>query len=163
MNAYSIDRKSFQLTDNNQLLGELIYENLFFLNAEIKMPILNIFKIKPVGFFQTSIKVTKNETEIASLAMNWRGEIVISYHDGQDYVLKLNKFFYGKYIIENEKGEKIIQLDPKFNWREFHYNYDIEYSITDDDNLKDPLLLLLGVYGANYFIACMSGANAGMI
>lgn len=163
MNAHSIDKKTFQLTDNHQLLGEIIYENLFFLNAEIKLASSEVFKVKPIGLFQTSINVTQNEVEIAKLAMSWRGEIVISYKNCEEYVLKLNKFFYGKYIIENKKEEKIIQLDPIFNWREFQYTYNIDYKITDNNNSKDPLLLLLGVYAANYFIACMSGANAGIM
>ncbi|ESU21412.1 hypothetical protein FEDK69T_24790 [Flavobacterium enshiense DK69] len=163
MKAQSTDKKTFQLTENGQQLGELIYENLFFLNAEIKLTSSDVFEIKPVGLFQTSINVTQNGTEIAKLVMNWRGEIVISYQDGEEYVLKLNTFFFGKYIIENKKEEKIIQLDPKFNWREFHYNYDIVYNITDDNKSKDPLLLLLGVYATNYFVACMSGSSAGMM
>lgn len=163
MEAKSTDKKTFQLTENGQQLGQLVYENLFFLNAEIKLASLDVYEIKPVGFFQTSINVTKNGIEIAKLVMNWRGEIVISYQDGQEFVLKLNKFFYGKYIIENKNKEKIIQLDPRFNWREFQYNFDIAYNITDENKSKDTLLLLLGVYAANYFIACMSGANAGMM
>jgi hypothetical protein len=163
MEAKSIDKKTFQLTENGQQLGQLIYENLFFLNAEIKLASLEEYEIKPVGLFQTSINVTKNGIEIAKLVMNWRGEIVITYQDGQEFVLKLNKFFYGKYIIENKNKEKLIQLDPTFNWREFQYSYDIAYNITDDNKSKDTLLLLLGVYAANYFVACMSGASAGMM
>ena len=163
MEAKSTDKKTFQLTENGQQLGELIYENLFYLKAEIKLSNSEHYKIAPVGFFGTSLNVTKNGIEIANLVMNGRGQIVISYQDGQEFVLKLNAFFYGKYIIENKNQEKLIQLDPKFNWREFHYNYEISYNITDANKSKDTLLLLLGVYATNYFVACMSGANAGMI
>lgn len=163
MEAKSTDKKTFQLTENDKRLGELRYENLFFLRAEILLESKEHYEIKPSGLFQTSINVTKDGSEIAKLIMNWRGEIVISYQSGQEFILKLNTFFYGKYVIENKKGEKIIQLDPKFNWREFHYTYDIVYNITDDSNSKDILLLLLGIYAANYFVACMSGANAGMM
>lgn len=163
MTAQSNDKKTFLLSDDGRQLGALIYENLFFLNAEIKLVSSDVYKIKPVGFFQTSIYVTKNGADIAKLLMNWRGEIVISCQDGQEYVLKLNKFFFSKYIIENRNGENIIQLAPQFNWRAFQYNYDIAYNMSSDDTSKDPLLLLLGVYAANYFVACMSGASAGMI
>jgi hypothetical protein len=163
MKAHSIDRKTFELTDNNEVLGELIYDNSFFQNAQIRLKDTDLFKIRPAGFFQTSISVTQNGNEIANLVMNWRGEIVISYPDDREYVLKLNKFFFGKYFIENSNKEVIIQLDPRFNWREFHYNYDISYNLTEAQNSKDPLLLLLGVYAANYFVACMSGANAGIM
>ncbi len=162
MNAHSIDRKTFQLADDNQLLGELIYENPLFLNAEVKLAAA-VYQIKPVGVFQTSLQVTKEGSVIAKLAMNWRGEIVISYQHGEEYALKLNKFFHDKYVIENDSGEKIILLDAQFNWREFHYHYDIAYNIKDSNHSKDPLLLLLGVYATNYFVACMSGASAGMM
>jgi hypothetical protein len=162
MEAKSTDKKTFQLTEDGQHLGELIYENLFFLKAEIKLANSALYKIAPAGFWGTSINVTKNGTEIAKLVMTWRGQIVISYHDGREFVLKLNAFFHGKYIIENKNQEKLIQLDPKFNWREFHYNYDISYNITNEQS-KETLLILLGVYAANYFVACMSGANSGMM
>jgi hypothetical protein len=162
MEARSTDKKTFQLTENGQLLGELIYENLFFFKAVIKLSNSEFYKIEPAGFFGTSLTVKKNEDEIAKLVMNWRGQIVISYIDGREFVLKLHSFFSGKYIIENQNQENLIQLEAKFNWREFQYNYDISYNITNDGKSKDTLLLLLGVYAANYFIACMSGANAGM-
>lgn len=45
----------------------------------------------------------------------------------------------------------------------FYCKYDITYDITNDKEPKDKLLLLLGVYAANYFIATISGANAGLI
>lgn len=158
MEAKSTDKKTFQLTENGQPLGELIYENLFFLNAEIKLANAELYEIRPVGVFGTSIAVTKNGTEIADLKMNWRGQIVFTFHDGQQFVLKARGMFYNKYIIENKDEEKLIQFAPKFNWSKFHYNYDIAY----DEKPQDILLVLLGVYASNYFIAIMTGANAGM-
>ena len=35
MEAKSIDKRTFQLTENEKLLGELIYENIFFSKAEL--------------------------------------------------------------------------------------------------------------------------------
>jgi len=158
MEAISTDRKTFQLIDNGQQLGQLIYENLFLLKAEIKLTNGELYEIKTVGIFGTSITVTKNGTEIANLKMNWRGQIVFSFHDGQEFVLKAKGIFYNKYIIENREEEKLIQFDPKFNWSKFDYNYDITY----DKKPQDILFVLLGVYASNYFIAVMSGANSGI-
>ena len=158
MEAISTDRKTFQLIDNGQKLGELIYENLFLLKADIKLTNGELYEIKTVGIFGTSIAVTKNGMEIANLKMNWRGQIVFSFHDGQEFVLKAKGIFYNKYIIENREEEKLIQFDPKFNWSKFDYNYDITY----DKKPRDILFVLLGVYASNYFIAVMSGANSGL-
>lgn len=158
MEAKSTDKKTFQLTENDQQLGELIYKNLFSQKAEIKLTNAELYEIKPVGIFGTSITVTKNRVEIVNLKMNWRGQIVFTFQDGQEFVLKAKGMFYNKFIIENKDEEKIIQLDPHFNWSKFNYNYDITY----DEKQQDILFVLLGVYAANYFIASMSGSVAGM-
>ena len=159
MEAKSTDKKTLELTENGQQLGELIYESLFSLKAEIKLTNSDRYEVKPAGIFGTSITVTKNGAEIANLKMNWRGQIVFSFHDGQEFVLKAKgMFFHNKYIIENKAEEKLLQFDPKFNWNKFDYNYDITY----DKKPQDILLVLLGVYASNYFIASMSGALSGM-
>ncbi len=159
MEAKSKDRKTIQLTENGQQLGELTYENLFLLKAEIKLANSDLYEVYPVGIFGTSITVTKNGTEIANLKMNWHGQIVFSFQDGQEFVLKAKGIlFHNKYILENKDEEKLIQFDPKFNWSKFDYNYDIRY----DKKPQNILLVLLGVYASNYFIASMSGAMSGM-
>ncbi len=154
MEAKSIDKKTFQLIENKQLLGELIYQNLFYSKAEIKLPNSQIYQIKAIGIFRTSTTVTKNGAEIATLKMNWRGQMVIAFQDGQEYVLKRKGMFYNKYIIENKDKEKLITFDPKFNWKKFRYNYTITYNKKPDD----ILLILLGVYASNHIINAMSGS-----
>ena len=134
-------------------MGELIYENIFSYKAEIKLTNPELYQIKPIGIFGTNIVVTKNGAEIANLKMNWRGQIVFSFQDGQEFVFKAKGGFHNKYIVENKDEEKLIQFDPKFNWSKFNYNYDITY----DKKPQDILFVLLGVYASNYFIASMSG------
>lgn len=163
MNANSKDRKTFLLSDNDQLLGELNYETPFYLKAEIKIPNTETYKLAPVGFFGTSVAVTKDGNKIASLFMSWNGKIIITFQDEREYALKLSGLFQSQMILENKNQEKVIQFEPKFNWRDFYCKYDITYDITNDKEPKDNLLLLLGVYAANYFIATISGANSGLM
>lgn len=161
MHAHSEDRKTFQLADNDRLTGELIYEHLFDLKAQIKLPDTEVYHLTPEGFFGTSIVITQAGNKVGSLAMNWKGEIIITFQNGREYALKLNGLFHNKYVLENNKQESVLQIVPKFNWRQFHYNFHIGYDITNDKESKDYLLLLLAVYSANFFISAMSGANAG--
>ena len=67
MEAKSTDQKTFQLTEGRQLLGELIYENLFYTKAAIKLPPAERYEINQVDFFGTSLAVTKNGSEVANL------------------------------------------------------------------------------------------------
>ena len=107
MEAKSTDRKTLQLTENGQQLGELIYENLLsFLKAEIKLTNSDLYEVYPVGVFGTSISVIKNGTEIVNLKMNWRGQIVFSFQDGQEFVLKakgISKSYEGKKVIAPQR------------------------------------------------------------
>ena len=148
------DNKTFRLADNEQLLGELTYKTLFSYKAEITLTNSDHYDIKSVGFFGTSIAVTKNETEIASLKMNWKGQIVITFHDDQEFVFKAKGAFHNNYVIENKEEEELIRFDPKFNWGKFNYNYEISY----DKKPQDILFVLLGVYAANYYIAAVAGS-----
>jgi hypothetical protein len=156
MEAKSTNRKTFQLTENRQVLGELIYESLLSLKAEIKLPNSDVYEIEHVGIFDTSINVTKNGVEIAKLEMNWRGQIVFNFQDGQEFILKAKGFLGNKFVLENINEEKLIQLDPQLNWKKLNYNYDITF----EKEQNDILLILLGVYASNYFIASMSGTMA---
>jgi hypothetical protein len=154
MNVECTDNKTFRLTDNENLLGELAYKNLFSYKAEITLTNSDRYDIKSVGFFGTSIAVTKNETEIANLKMNWKGQIVMTFQDEQEFVFKAKGVFHNKYVIENKEEEELIRFDPTFNWGKFNYNYEISY----DKRPQDILFVLLGVYAANYYIAAVAGS-----
>ncbi len=153
MEAKSTDKKTFQLTDNGQQLGELIYESVLSHKAEIKLINADVYDIKTVGIFGTSITVTKNETEYANLKMNWRGQIVLVFQDGNEFIFKAEGSFLNKFIIENKDGANLIQFDPKFNWSKYNYNYEISF----ERKPEDIIFILLGIYSSNYFIAAMSG------
>ncbi|RVT72737.1 hypothetical protein EOD40_15100 [Flavobacterium sufflavum] len=152
MEAKSIDKKTFQLIENEQLLGELVYADLFYSKAEIKLPNSETYQIKPIGIFRTTTVVTKKGAEIANLKMNWRGQMLIAFQDGQEYVLKGKGMFYSKYVIVNKEQEILIEFDPKFNWKKFRYNYNITYNKIPED----ILLILLGIYTSNYIINATS-------
>ena len=153
METKSINNKTIQLTENGKLIGELIYETIFLSKAQIKFPNSDSYQINPIGIFRSTTVVTKNEIVIANLKMNWRGQILFSFKDGQEYILKGIGPFYSKYNIESKDHQKLIELEPKFNWKKMAYNYTITYPKKPDD----ILLILLAVYACNYTISSMAG------
>ena len=84
------------LTDEGQQLGELNYNSLFSYNAEIKLTNAETYQIKSVGLFGGSLSVRKNESEIAKIKSNWKGQIVFTFPDGQDYIFKAKGVFSNK-------------------------------------------------------------------
>lgn len=156
MKVRSINKKTFELYNNENTLGQLIYQGHFSYKAEIKLSDMDHYEIKPAGFFSTSIKVMRDDIEIADLKMNWKGQIIITFKDGEEFVFKARGVFHNKYVIENKNEETLLEFNPKFKWQKFQYNYDI-YSNNDP---KENLFVLIGIYAVNYYIAVRSGALA---
>ena len=152
MKIQCTDKKTFELTDSSEKLGHMTYDGLFSFKASAIVGNDN-YKITPIGFFNTTISVTKNDMEVASMKMNWKGHIIISFQNGQEFILKATGTFLNKYVLEDKDQQKLMLLNPDFNWAKFSYNYSISY----DNKPQDILLVLLAAYSANYYIASMSG------
>ncbi|RRN77704.1 hypothetical protein EIM50_18260 [Pseudoxanthomonas sp. SGD-10] len=158
MEALSTNRKNFHLTDDDgELLGEITYTDFLFMKADITLA-NTTYKVGPADFFGTRISVKTNDIEVASVAMNWHGHIVIAFKSAEELILKATGIFRHKYVLENRSGEKLMQLDPRINWNMLDWNYSISY----DEKPKNILLVLVTIYAANYIITTMSGASSGM-
>ncbi len=157
MEAHSINRKTFQLTENGKELGRLIYKDFLFLKAQIHLSDSEIYTLAPIGFFGTSIALLQGESEMARLTVSWSGDIVIVFPDGEEYILKLKGVFRKILVLEDKKGKTAIQLDLKFRWKTFCYSYTITHGVESQDKVKDALLILLGIYSANYLMSAMGG------
>jgi len=59
------DQKTFQLRENEKLLGQLIYRKLLSYDAEITLTNSDSFEIKTSGISGSSISVLKNKIETA--------------------------------------------------------------------------------------------------
>jgi hypothetical protein len=142
------DSRTFELIENGRKLGNLGYSGHFtfkaLLSAEDK-----VYELSPEGIFSTSVAVKYQSADIASLKMNWKGNIVISFVTGEEYILKAVGALANKYVLEDGEGRKLMMLLPEFNWRKMLYNYTITY----DQRPENLLLVLLAVYSANYYIA----------
>ena len=143
--------KTFELTDNSVKLGYITYDGLFSSKANAAVGNDN-YRIAPIGILSATISVTKNGTEVANMKMNWKGHIIISFQNGQEFILKATGTFLSKYVLEDKDQRKLMLLSPDFNWAKFSNNYSISY----DNKPQDILLVLLAAYSVNYCIAAMS-------
>lgn len=152
MRIQCADKKTFELTNDSGKLGHLTYESVFSFKAHAIVGD-DDYKITPIGFFSTTISVTNKDTEVANMKMTFRGHIIISFQNGQEFILKALGIFQNKYVLEDKDQQKLMVLNPDFNWAKFNYNYTITY----DHPPKDILLVLLATYAANYYISMSSG------
>jgi hypothetical protein len=145
------DGKTFELTDSSEKLGHITYDGLFSFKASAKVD-NDRYEITSIGIFGTTMSVTKDGTAVASMKMNWNGHIIISFQNGQEFLLKATGTFLNKYVLEDTDHQELMLLNPDFNWAKFSYNYSVSY----DNKPQDILLVLLATYAANYCIAAMS-------
>lgn len=147
------DTKTFVLIDESKKLGYVTYDGLFSQKANALIG-SESYTITPKGFFSTIIVVTKHDTEVARLTMNWKGHVMISLQDGQTFTQKTTGAFLSKYALEDAQHQQLFVLHPHFNWKKFSYNYTVSY----DNAPTNILLILLATYAANYSIAAMSAS-----
>jgi hypothetical protein len=140
--------------DGSEKLGQIHYDSLFSYKANAMVGD-DTYKIIPKGIFSTTISTTRNDTEVVTMQMNWKGNIILSFKNGKEYRLKATGILANKYVVEDNDHQTILLLVPDFNWSKFSYNYTISY----DHKPQDILLFLLATYSANYYISAMS---AGM-
>jgi len=126
MKIYCTDKKTFELTDSSEKLGHLTYDSLFSFKANAIVGSDN-YKMASLGIFGTIISVTKNGAEVANMKMNWKGNIIISFLSGPEFILKTTGTFLNKYVLEDKDHQKLMLFDPDFNWAKFNYNYSISY------------------------------------
>ena len=153
MEIQCTNQKTFELTDGSEKLGHITYDSLFSYKASVIVGNDN-YKINPIGIFSTTISVTKDGTELAIMQMNWKGNITISLQNGQEFILKATGTFLNKFVLEDKDQQKLMLLNPDFNWAKFNYNYSIAY----DNKPQNILLVLLATYCANYYVSAMSGS-----
>ena len=155
MNAICIDSKNFELFENKKQLGRLTYKNWFSGLTEIEIDNAHTYEIKPAGIFGlfgAAFVLSKNNAEVAIFKLNLQGHMILAFKNEQDYVLKKRAMFNTKYVIENSSGKEIIRLMPNFDWNKLKYSYDITC-----ESKPDILLVLAGIYCANYYIAMSGG------
>jgi hypothetical protein len=156
MKAICTDSKNFELFENKKQLGRLTYKNWFSGLTEIETDNAHTYEIKPAGLFGlfgAAFTLSKNNAEVAIFKLNIQGHMILSFKGEQDFVLKKRAMFNTKYIIENTTGKEIIRLMPSFDWNGLKYSYDITH-----ESKPDILLILTGMYCANYSIAMSGGA-----
>ena len=111
MKIHCTDKKTFELTDNSEKLGHITYDGLFSFKANATVGNDN-YRITSIGIFGTTISVTKNGAEVANMKMNWKGNIIISFQNGQEFILKTTGTFLSKYVLEDKDQQKLMLFDP---------------------------------------------------
>lgn len=157
--AISTNSLYFEISNKEQVIGQLIYKNWFKFNAEIN--ILNSkYQIEPKGFWGTTVEVKDGENVILKFTMNWDGNILLQTYFNKiekDYIFKHSGFFKESFILTDQKNNELLVMKPKFKWNSLKYEYEITTSVIFETFEEKDILLLNSLHCANYFMAMMMG------
>ncbi len=153
--------KEFQLSGfEGRFLGKLVYEKWGSQKASATTQYAEFFDFKPVGFWQQQIAVQRDGIEMATLKMNWKGNIIIDIKGNdveQDFIVKTVGLWQTHFTLQDRFSNDIIALRPHMKWKAGHYEYDVEIN-PDFQNQADETLILIGLYCANYILEMMAAA-----
>lgn len=139
--------KSFEILENNEVKGSLTYKSLFMASADIHtVKDGNHSLTWFFAFLVAKFKITQHDRETLKLKMNWKGDFFITMEDGIEYKIISKGIFKRRTFIENQESKELIGISPKYNWKRWRYNYEIENS----ENPHLDLLSLIAAYALNY-------------
>ncbi|MDR6403301.1 MULTISPECIES: hypothetical protein [Chryseobacterium] len=158
--AKSINSLYFEVTNNDKLIGKLIYKNWFKFSAEIE--ILNSkYQIEPKGFWGTTVELRDGGNVLLKFTMNWNGDIVVhTYFNNieKDYVFKYRGIFKDSFALTDEHGTELLIMKPNFKWNSLNYEYQITTTDAFENFSQKGTLLINSLHCANYYMSMMMSA-----
>jgi|SRR6478672_3110837 len=156
--AKSGNALSFEVSKDDQSIGNLSYKSWFKFNAVIELANNSIYQIEPKGFWGTTIELKNGENVLLQFKMNWNGEIIIqTYFDTveEDYVFKHRGVLKESFTLTDKRGSELLVMKPHFKWNKMNYEYEITTSETFDALPDNKILLMNALHCANYYMSMM--------
>jgi hypothetical protein len=152
---------NFSLTRNDNLIGNLTYENCFSFKAKLELPYNSSFQIEPKGFWGTEIEVKDNEKKLMKFEMNCNGDIIIQTSFGnkeQNFIFKHSGFLKNSFVLIDKEKKELVVVKPDYKW----YGTINEYNITTTDffdKIENQNFLLLAIAHCAYYYDVMTAGS----
>lgn len=164
MKEYKVRSKNsltFELVENEMLIGTLVYKSWFKFNADIET-LGSKYQVEPKGFWGTTIELKEGEKILLKFRMNWNGEIVIQTYFNEvksGYIFKHRGIFKESFVLADQNGTELLVMKPDLKWNTMNYEYHITTSDIFDTFSEKEILLMIALHCANYYMSMMT---AGM-
>ncbi|GAB3830631.1 hypothetical protein [Hymenobacter jeollabukensis] len=156
--------RHFTLTQGAHPLGQLVYPKWFAFEATLTLADQSAFEVKPKGFWGTTIELLQDGRPLMRFKMGWNGNIIlhaaIPGQLEQDFVFKQQGFFKNRFVLTDAQHQELLAVQPDFKWKQFAYEYALATTDAFEALAFKPVLLLLIVHCANYYMTMMSAAVA---
>ncbi len=158
--ANSLSLRSFSLTNNNKMVGELVYPKWYSFKADIIINDKTNYKFATKGRWKSKLVLQQDDKTLAELKMTWKGVVIKTKFDNkeQNYLLKAKTFLNRKYVLIDTDKNELVLADTDFQWKKLRCDYDI--TTTDEFEKLDnkEVLLFVILHGINYYQTIVAGA-----
>jgi len=158
-NALSNNTKEFELTNNTELIGKLIYKSWFKFDAEMVLTNSRHYQVVPKGFWGSTIEVKDGEQVMLQFQMSWNGTIVIQTNfqeKEKNYVFKHRGIFKEAFVLTDTEGAELLVMKPTVKWKKLTYEYHITTADAFDAIPQKEILLVTALHCANYYMSIMT-------
>ncbi len=128
--ASTSGKGNFQIKKGSLPMFEVKYTSWFSGHAQTRFKGISI-EIKPGNFWQTKFMITRNGVEAGEMVFHTKGFITIHLFEGfsghaANFQFKPKGFWKSHYLLLDEAENMVIRLHPKWVWRKFSYDYEVE-------------------------------------
>ena len=146
MKAITEDSKNIVFYERNHIVLKLAYAGRFSYKASIIDSDNQVFSISPVDFWKMKMEVRLNQQCLYNIKRKWTGNSEISTNkDSASNLLRFKHkgFFRFRFVILDKDYRELAVVRPKFQWKGFRHDYEIE--VSESLKRKPDLLVLLGI------------------
>jgi hypothetical protein len=150
----SVDRKKFSFTNNDNLIGDLIYEQRYNLKSYILLANGLSYHFEPKGDSAMTIELKEGESILINFKMNSKGNITINTkfeNIEKHYIFKHTGVFKSTYTLVDSEEEELLVIQTDFKWDKFNQDYIISISDTFDKFKNKDIILLTMIHCINYY------------
>ena len=150
----SEDKKKFSFTNNDNLIGDLIYQQQYNLESDILLANGLSYHFGPKGDSAMTVELKDNESIMLNFKMNSKGNISINTkfeNIEKHYIFKHTGVFKSTYTLVDSEEEELLVIQTDFKWDKFNQDYNISTSGTFDKFTNKDILLLTMIYCINYY------------
>ncbi|MEQ8472451.1 MAG: hypothetical protein RIC35_14755 [Marinoscillum sp.] len=147
------------LLKNDVAIGTLTFPKWHSSNAVLEIGQEKL-ELTQKSFWSSSYHVLKKGFSLGEIKMNWKGYIKIHLKDFnkriREFTIKHRGVFKSRYEVVDERDNVIMTLFPEGSWNQMRYDYRIETSAGESDNVE-----LLGLYACFIIDLSIIHAAAG--
>jgi hypothetical protein len=139
------------INEQQQELGTLEYTFWQPKRAHILLVNGLIYHIEPIGFWLTTMEVTKNGEKYAVVKYNWpSSHLVVSFANNTSFIFRRKNILSNTYAAMDLAKNEIGLVQPVFNWKVLGFNYEVDIQDNCADEETTQLLPLLFTYCARH-------------